>query len=130
MKVNFIIVSELASIAQESSNLSIIGIFDTIFTPGFPALQSKLFITTSIVINRDYNHKLVLRKENPIDVTRAILFEQEQRVSVPSESQASQVISSFTDIPFFEEGWHVVELYIDGVLQEQTARVLAKKVTD
>lgn len=64
-KLNFLHICENAFLTDETKNLNLIGIFDTINSSGFPAVHPIFFIVASLSFENDDNHmvSIVIEKD-------------------------------------------------------------------
>jgi hypothetical protein len=121
-KLNFIHICENAFITEGTKSLNLIGIFDGINSPGFPAIHPKFSIVANVDTEVNENHKttLKIRKDSKVIFSLDINF-----VGIKQ-----QIVQNFINFPFPEEGVYVAEVVVDSITIGSTNITLKKVPID
>lgn len=106
MKHEFLIVCEKAFTTEISRNLNIIGIFDTIYAPGFPAQHPEFNIVSKLKVedSKEYEAKVSIRKGslNLAELTLPFIG-----------AESNNLIFKFVNLNFPEAGEYTVVLNVN-----------------
>lgn len=116
-KLNFLHVCENAFLTEGNKNLNLIGIFDTIFSKGFPTTHPRFSVVVNLSAETS-SHKTIL----VIKKSDQKLFE----LNTTFEGNRHQIIQSFVNFPFPEEGVYLIEINLDGSFLGSTTVNLKK----
>lgn len=120
VKLNFVILCENAFLAQGTNSLNIIGIFDRIGAFNFPAIHPRLVVITNISGDPDnYDQIIIIKNKN----TGQEIAKLESKLMINSIGQKAQFIGSFFNVMFPVAGEYVVEISINGQLQNLTTNI-------
>lgn len=118
MKQDFVIVCESAIVDKQTNNLYILGIFENINAPNLPAIHPKISVVTKFSGgNGEHNHRIIIRHENGDK-----LVEFPGKINFGSTGQA-QYIGSLIGLPFKQYGKHIIEIYVDNILQPMVGTI-------
>jgi len=117
-KLNYLHICENAFLSEGNRNLNLIGIFDTINTMGFPAMQPRFAIVANLTADTNTKHKttLLIKKGDKN------LFE----LNVNFEGVKHQIIQNFLNFPFPEQGSYEVIISLDDITLGSTTITLNK----
>lgn len=106
-KLNFIHICENAFVTEGTKSLNLIGMFDGINSPGFPAVHPKFSIVANVDADTVGKHTttLLIKKDNK-EISKFIM---------PFDGIRHQIIQNLINYPFPEEGTYRIDLFIDGV---------------
>lgn len=107
LKIDFLIICENAFITSGSNNLNVIGIFDVINTPGFPAVHPAFTVVAKIINDDSSEHEVSLK----IFKEGLVLF---QSPKIKFTDKQYQFINNMVNFQFPEEGKYTVSVQIDG----------------
>ena len=94
---------------EMGNKLSLMGLFENIFFPGFPSALFKLAVVNHWVGNGDFEtHVKVLAPDR-----REIVVSAPSKFSIEPNGYADNV-TFFTNVNFERPGAHIVQIYIDG----------------
>jgi hypothetical protein len=107
-KLNFLHICETAFLAKENNNLSIINIFDQIKTQGFPAIHPRFMVVVNLTLEVSGMHTFSL----------TIVKDFKKIVELNSPYNRTelnmQIIQTFVNFAFPEEGVYSVQVALDG----------------
>lgn len=109
---NFLIVCDTAFTAAETGALNIIGIFDGINAPQFPAIHSRLTVVANIGGDPGKYDAKILIRENKTGFAIAEL-PSNKKIEIKDGNKA-QFIAGFFGLIFKEPGEYLVEFYVEG----------------
>ncbi len=121
--LNFIILCDKAFLEESTKKLNIMGTFDTIGAPGFPASHSFMSVVIGIEVERGQHIETLKIKK---DDENSVIFQ----IEVPfekTESGKHQFIHNLKDITFPKEGNYNFEVFIDNSYLGST-RLYLKKI--
>jgi len=120
IKLNFVILCDNAFIAQGTNSLNIIGIFDRIGAPKFPAVHPRLVVVTNISGEPgEYNQLTVIKNK----MTGDKIAELVGKLVINKIGQRAQFLGNFFNLVFPSSGEYIVEVYINNILQDLTANI-------
>lgn len=117
IKLNFVILCDNAFVAQETNALSIIGIFDRINADRFPAQHGKFVVVTNISSDPGEYNQIIIIKNRETDKEVAKLH---GKLFIHRIGQKAQFIGNFMNVVFPQSGEYVIEISINGELQDLT----------
>lgn len=119
IKLNFLHVCENAFVAQDGK-LSIIGIFNQIKAPNFPAAHPKLSIVSSISgAVGDYLEVIEI-----VSPRAEVIARVENNITIQREDGAANLIASFVNLIFLINGKYTIRIKINGVLLNEESFIL------
>lgn len=104
-KLNFVIVCDMAFITAQTGNLNIIGVFENIVAPSFPAIHPRFSMVAVVGAeeNSEHNILLIVRKgEDEI-----------KRTSIVFRGIKHRWIHDFINFRFPEAGEYTFEISLD-----------------
>ena len=114
MKLNFAIICDNA-FTDKTGRLNIIQTFDSITTPGFPAIHPRLTITTSFKLEdsdsrtKDYIQTVIIEQRDPKKAIARL-----ETTNKPMEGIKNiQFVAYFVGIKFDQEGIYDVKIKLD-----------------
>lgn len=116
---NFLIVCDTAFTTEGSGALNIIGIFDGINAPNFPAVHARLTVVANM--NGDsgeYDAKIIIRESKSGSVIAELPGAEKIKIV---DGKKAQFVGSFFGLLFKEPGEYLVELYIDNGKKSYTS---------
>lgn len=108
-KLNFIHVSENAFFSQEGK-LSIIGIFDKIFSDNFPALHPAFAISLGMIGESGF-HKIQIDVVSPQG--QSIIPKIEKTIEIAQGGGGANFVANLVGLVFTESGKYVIKIAID-----------------
>jgi len=109
MKTNFLIMCDNAYL-DENKKLNINGVFDAIFSPGFPAINKGMFVVVNFELPEGPHVEFTKIKKGSWEIKTP-------KTPITKErSGKHQFIHNFSNIVFPEEGEYSVEVYVDSQL--------------
>jgi hypothetical protein len=96
---------------EMGNKLSLMGLFENIFLPGFPSALLKFAIVNHWIGEGDFEtHVRVLGPDH-----RELVISSPSKFSIENNGYADNV-TFFTNVSFERPGAHTVQIYIDGQL--------------
>lgn len=109
---NFLIICDSAFTTEGSGSLNIIGIFDGISAPEFPAMHSRLTVVANMSGDPgEYEARIKIREKSTDEVIAEL--PSDKKINIREDKKA-QYVASFFGLIFKEQGEYIVELYVDG----------------
>lgn len=120
IKLNFVIVCDNAFIAQGTNSLNIIGIFNRIGAPKFPAVYPRMVVVTNMT-GEIGDHTQIITLKNRL--TGEKIAELPGKLKINEIGQNAQFMGNFFNVVFPSAGEYVFEVIIDNQLQDLTANI-------
>ncbi len=105
-KLNFLIICENAFLSDESKNLNLINVFDTIIADNFPIKYPGKFSIVAKLETTDVDHKIKLTIQNSQEKITETLAE--------FKGGKHQWINNFFNLTFKTDGIYTIALSLDG----------------
>ena len=121
-KLNFLIVCETAFPSQEG-NLNIIGIFENVFAPNFPAIHPKMTIVFNVSGNiGEYAFDLSIKGPDKKEIIPSV----RGGFNIAGQNTKFGFIGNLVNLKFTTEGTYSVDLSINDRLIGRTQFRVAK----
>jgi len=114
IKLNFVIICDNAFLTKGTNLLNVIGIFDKIGAPKFPAIHSRFVVVTNVSGDPGEYEQMIVVKSKEADKKIAELS---GKLEINESGQKAQFIGNFLNVEFPIPGEYIVEIYIDGKKQ-------------
>ena len=108
-RLNFIIVCDEAEIVGEKKKLNISGVFDSIYSEGFPALHAFLTVVVNFEIEPGQHSHTITIKQDQNEVFKLSR-------DFNSENPRHQFIHRIENLPLPGPGKYTIDAYLDGAL--------------
>lgn len=124
-KLNFLHICDSVLISN-TGNISVINIFNTIFTPNFPAIHPKFTIFCNIIGDEVGRGNI---KISIFDPEKKIIAEVPGEVVIASPNSEANFVANFLNILFTKEGEYLVEIKINEIkINEKDYFIKTKKI--
>jgi len=112
VSINFMIISDYA-FTGENGKVGIVGIFDLLGVPNFPAQHPEMFLVANIKGKENSEHEVELILENPNGENLLTPNPPKLKVRL-SGTGSGNLIQRFLNLTFKQAGFHKFVLLIDG----------------
>lgn len=111
-KLTYMVIADFA-FPGENGKPGIIGIFDTLGVPNFPAQHPELFVVANIKGSENSEHEVALELEDPSG--NNLLLPNSPKIKVHlSGTGSGNVVHRFFNLSFKQVGLHKFVLSVDG----------------
>jgi hypothetical protein len=125
MKLDFLHLSENASFSIDNK-LSVIGIFDKMFAPGFPALNPTFAISLGISGEKGV-HSLVLKIIHA-ETKKEIAKVSKNDIEIKEGGGNARIVVTLVNIGFPDQGKYLIQVDVDGkVIDSENYLILEKR---
>lgn len=109
----------LADFAQDSNTkLTIVGTFDSIYAPGFPATHPNCYVASRMRFGSseigEHEFKLTLTDSDGKEVIQPITGNINVGKTPNGQASTINIIINFTQLQFSKEGRYSFQLFVDG----------------
>lgn len=123
-KLNFLHICD-SVLVSNTGNISLINIFNTIFSPNFPAIHPRFTVFCNIV--GDVGEPDI--KISVLDSEKKIIAEVSGKININIPNSEANFIANFLNILFTKEGEYSVEVKIDNVkINDKDFFIKTKKI--
>lgn len=109
-KLHFVHICEMAFFAEDKK-LNIVGVFNEIMAPGFPAVQPRFTVVTGISADIG-THAEIIEVQSPTG--EIIAQTKEAKINVNNPSQRGHFIANFLNTSFPAPGKYKIVIKVDG----------------
>lgn len=109
-KLHFVHICEMAFFAEDKK-LNVVGVFNEIMAPGFPAVQPRFTIVTGISADTGA-HSEIIEIQSPAG--EVITQTKEAEINVNNTSQRGHFIANFLNTSFPAPGKYKIVIKVDG----------------